>query len=90
MDKKVHLTSQVKTVINILENEYPNEIKKDIFQLIYKRYKNALEILKNNKDLNRINIVGGVRAYMDSFDDYQNPLLKELHKAENLFKELLY
>lgn len=90
MDKKVHLTSQVKTVINIFENEYPNEIKKDIFQLIYKRYKNALEILKNNKDLNRINIIGGVRAYMDSFDDYQNPLLKELHKAENLFKELLY
>ncbi|RIJ66292.1 MULTISPECIES: hypothetical protein [unclassified Rummeliibacillus] len=90
MDKKVQLTSQVKTVINILENEYPNEIKKDIFQLIYKRYKNALEILKNNKDLNRINIVGGVRAYMDSFDDYQNPLLKELHRAENLFKELLY
>lgn len=89
MNKKEKLTRQVKTVINILENEYPNEIKKDIFQLIYKRYKNALEILKNNKDFNRINIVGGVRAYIDSYNDYQNPLLKELHKAENLLKELL-
>ncbi|MCR6105547.1 hypothetical protein HXA34_04510 [Salipaludibacillus agaradhaerens] len=89
MDKKEQLTRQVKTVINILEKEYSNEIKKDIFQLIYKRYKNALEIIENNKDLNTINIIGGVRAYMDSYNDYENPLLKELHKAENLLKELL-
>ncbi|MCR6097609.1 hypothetical protein HXA31_00825 [Salipaludibacillus agaradhaerens] len=89
MDKKEQLTRQVKTVINILEKEYSNEIKKDIFQSIYKRYKNALEIIENNKDLNTINIIGGVRAYMDSYNDYENPLLKELHKAENLLKELL-
>ncbi|APH03818.1 hypothetical protein [Bacillus weihaiensis] len=89
MDKKEQLSRQVKTVINILEKEYSNEIKKDIFQLIYKRYKKALEVIENNQDLNRINITGGVRAYMDSYNDYQNPLLKELHKAENLLKELL-
>lgn len=89
MDKKEQLTRQVKMVINILEKEYSNEIKKDIFQLIYKRYKKALEVMENNKDLNTINIIGGVRAYMDSYNDYQNPLLKELHKAENLLKELL-
>ncbi|RND01793.1 hypothetical protein [Lysinibacillus halotolerans] len=89
MDKKEQLTRQVKTVINILEKVYANEIKKDILQLIYKRYKNALEIIENNKDLNIINIIGGVRAYMDSYNDYENPLLKELHKAENLLKELL-
>ena len=89
MDKKEQLTRQVKTVINILEIEYSNEIKKDILQLIYKRYKKALEVIENNKDLNTINIIGGVRAYMDSYNDYQNPLLKELHKAENLLKELI-
>lgn len=42
MDKKEQLTKQVKTVINISEKEYSDEITKDIFQLIYKRYKNAL------------------------------------------------
>lgn len=89
MDKKEQLIIQVKKIINILEKEYSNEIKKDIFQLIYRRYKNTLEILENNKDFSGINIVGGVRAYMDSYNDYQNPLLKELHKAENLLKELL-
>lgn len=87
--KKELLTRQVKKVINILEREYSNEIKKDIFQLLYRRYKNALEVLENNKDLNKINIIGGVRAYMDSNSDYQNPLLTELYMAERLLKELL-
>lgn len=89
MEKREQLTKQIKTVINILEKEYCNDIKKDIFQLIYRRYRNALEILENNKDIAQINIIGGVRAYMDSYNDYQNPLLEELHKAEKLAKELL-
>lgn len=88
MDKIEQLTKQIKKVINILEKDYCNDIKKDIFQLIYKRYKNALEILENNKDFNGIYIVGGVRAYMESSNDYQNSLLEELHKAEKLLKEL--
>ena len=89
MEKREQLTKKIKTVINILEKEYCNDIKKDIFQLIYRRYKNALEILENNKDIAQINIIGGVRAYMNSYNDYQNPLLEELHKAEKLAKELL-
>ena len=88
MENREQLTEQIKTVINILEKEYRNVIKKDIFQLIYRRYKNALEILENNKDIAQINIIGGVRAYMDSNNDYQSPLLEELHKAEKLAKEL--
>ncbi|MEB6548558.1 hypothetical protein MXL46_05480 [Heyndrickxia sporothermodurans] len=89
MDRKEQLTIQIKKVINILERDYCNDIKKDIFQLIYRRYKDALEILENNKDINGINIIGGVRAYMDSYNDYQNPFLEELHKAEKLLKELI-
>ncbi|MGG7176993.1 hypothetical protein ACQPU1_05365 [Clostridium paraputrificum] len=50
---------------------------------------NALDILKNNKDINQINIIGGVRAYMDSYNDYNNPLLGELYKAEKLNKQLI-
>lgn len=89
MEKREQLTKQIKTVINILEKGYCNDIKKDIFQLIYRRYRNALEILESNKDIARINIIGGVRSYMDSYNDYQDPLLEELHKAEKLTKELL-
>ena len=45
-------------------------------------------ILKENKDSKEINIIGGVRAYMDSYSDYENPLLGEMHNAEKLSKEL--
>ena len=89
MDIKRELWEQVEIVIKKLEMEYEDEIKSGIIQLIYKRYMNALYILKNNKDINQINIIGGVRAYMDSYNDYNNPLLGELHKAEKLNQQLI-
>ena len=88
MDKKKQLIDQLKVVINNLENDYSNEITSGVLQLIYIRYKNALKALENNKDIRELNIIGGIRAYMDSYSDYQNPLLEELHKAETIAKEL--
>ncbi|MGN7393029.1 hypothetical protein [Peribacillus frigoritolerans] len=87
-NKKKQLIDQIKVVINNLENDYYNEITRGVLQLIYKRYKDALDVMENNEDIRELNIIGGVRAYMDSYNDYQNPLLGELHKAENLHKEL--
>ena len=89
MDIKGKLLDQIKIVIMKLEAEYTNEIKNGVIQLIYKRYMNAVDILENNKDINQIYISGGVRAYLDSYNDYDNPLLEELHKAENLKKQLI-
>ncbi|VYU67097.1 hypothetical protein [Clostridium tertium] len=89
MDIKRALLEQIEIVIKKLEMEYEDEINSGIMQLIYKRYINALDILKNDKDINQINIIGGVRAYMDSYNDYNNPLLGELHKAEKLNKQLV-
>lgn len=88
MDKKKALLEQIKIVINKLEIEYKDEISSGIMQLIYKRYENALDILENNKDIKQINIIGGVRAYMDSYSDYNNPILGQFHKAEKLNKEI--
>ena len=34
-----------------------------------------------------INIIGGVRAYMDSYNDYNSPLLEEMYKAKKLNKQ---
>ena len=89
MDKKKELMEQIKITINKLEIEYTDKISSGIMQLIYIRYKNALDILENNKDIKQINIIGGVRAYMDNYSDYNNPILGELHKAEKLNKELI-
>ncbi len=89
MNKKQELTKQFQTVINILEKEYSQEINQGVLQLIYKRYKNAQRIIQNNEDFQKIFIIGGVRAYLDSYNDYLNPFLDELHKAESLLKEML-
>ncbi|MEH6946105.1 hypothetical protein V7068_03385 [Bacillus sp. JJ634] len=88
MDKKKQLIDQIKVVMNKFEEEYAKDINSGVLQLIYIRYKKALEILENNEDIKGINILGGVRAYMDSYNDYQNTLLGELHKAEKIIKEL--
>ncbi|MFE3977147.1 MULTISPECIES: hypothetical protein [unclassified Peribacillus] len=88
MDKKKQLIEQIKVVINKIEEDYAKDMNSGVLQLIYIRYKKALEILENNEDIKEINILGGVRAYMDSYNDYQNPLLGELHKAEKITKEL--
>ncbi|MED3711428.1 hypothetical protein P4502_19710 [Peribacillus frigoritolerans] len=87
-NKKRQLIDQIKVVINNLENDYSNEITSGVFQLIYIRYKDALDVMENNEDIRELNIIGGVRAYMDSYNDYLNPLLGELHKAEKINREL--
>ncbi|APT51267.1 hypothetical protein BSA171_02170 [Bacillus safensis] len=89
MNKKQELTKQIQTVINILEKEYSQEITQGVLQLIYKRYKDAQRIIQNNEDFQKMLIIGGVRAYLDSYNDYLNPFLDELHKAESLLKEML-
>ncbi|MEV5115321.1 hypothetical protein [Peribacillus frigoritolerans] len=88
MDKKKQLIDQIKVVINNLENDYSNEITSGVLQHIYIRYKKALDVMENNEDIREGNIISGVRAYMDSYNDYLNPLLGELHKAEKLNREL--
>lgn len=89
MNKKNELIVQIKKVIGKLETEYRDEITDGIIKLIYNRYKDALDILENNKELSKINIIGGVKAYMDSYNDYNNPLLGEMYKAEKILKEIL-
>ena len=86
---KKELIEQLEIVIKKLEVEYNDEINSGIMKLIYKRYLSALDILKNDKDITKLNIVGGVRAYMDSYNDYNNQLLEDLHKTEKLSKKLV-
>lgn len=89
MGKKKDLVEQVKIVISKLKTDFPDEINSGVIRLIYKRYKNALEMLEGDKDINQINIIGGVRAYLDGYSDYNNSILGELYKAEKMNKELL-
>ncbi|MDN4071774.1 hypothetical protein QYF49_01850 [Fictibacillus sp. CENA-BCM004] len=75
-------------MVNKLQKEAVHD-NTEILQLITKRYKNALELLENQGDIKQIIILGSVQAYMDSYNDYQNSLLGEMHEAEKLLKELI-
>lgn len=89
MGNKNELKEQIKLVIKYLEEKYEESERKGVLELIYRRYNNALKLLENNvANKENLNILGGIRAYMDSYSDYNNPLLNEMNKAEKLVKEL--
>jgi hypothetical protein len=82
------LYEQIKVVLKLIEENYNDIQRKGVVELIYKRYSNALHLLENNEeDKKKFYISGGVRAYLDSYSDYENSLLNEMHKAEKLLEE---
>ena len=91
MSNKDELKKQIKVVINYLEEKYKESERKGVLELIYKRYNNALRLLESNEaNKNNLHILGGIKAYMDSYSDYNNPLLNEINKTEKLVEELFY
>ncbi|AJQ29641.1 hypothetical protein [Pelosinus fermentans] len=91
MSNKDELKKQVKEVIKYLEEKYKINEEKGVLELIHKRYINALNLLEcNEANKDNLYILGGVRAYLDSYSDYDNPLLSEMGKAEELVQELFY
>ncbi|SDZ50643.1 hypothetical protein SAMN05421736_11537 [Evansella caseinilytica] len=87
--KEEQLVRQLQVVIKKLEEDYSNEITYGgIIKDIYIRYKSAESILDNEGETKSIFIEGSTRDYLDSFSDYNNPLLSEMWKAEKLLSEL--
>lgn len=82
------LENSIKKVIDILEKEYSSQLTSGVLELIYKRYINAISCI-TNKDLMDIKISGGVRAYLDSYNDYTCPLVIAMYKAEILYEDIL-
>lgn len=89
MSNKNELKNQIKLVIRFFEEKYQITERKGVVELIYKRYIKALKLLESNMaNKDNLNLQGGIRAYMDSYGDYNNPLLNEMYKVEKLVKDL--
>ncbi len=85
---KKNLAKQVRKVIEILERErFKDELKNPLLMLIYERYKKAIEILDKDENINKIIIIGGSRAYIDSFYNENPVLLEAMHQAESLLEK---
>ncbi|APH67596.1 hypothetical protein BAX60_09425 [Bacillus subtilis] len=86
--KQINLTI---TVIKTINQKNPTPMKKNIL----KRYEEAKEFIQHSteeqfeedccKVKNKLDTL--TRAYLESANDYMNPMLKEMHKTEKLLKE---
>lgn len=90
-EQQVRLQSQFKKVLGLLQEHYIVQ-PTPMLEMIISRYQHANDILERNsledlnKDVFRIN--GSVRAYLESYSDYMNPMLGEMDKAESMLKEI--
>jgi len=86
--KQINLTI---TVIKTINQKNPTPMVKNIL----KRYEEAKEFIlqssdgKFEEDLSKVRnkLDTLTRAYLESANDYMNPMLKEMHKTEKLLKE---
>lgn len=81
----------ISEVLRDMEERYSTvRLELGILNLIYIRYKNAFEIIKEKKEKEKIiYIYGGVRAYLDSYSDWDNPLLSKMGYVEDLYKKYI-
>ncbi|EJQ96052.1 hypothetical protein IGW_01239 [Bacillus cereus ISP3191] len=90
-----NITELKKQMNNIIKNlEKENKVKeKKMIDDIIKRYKAAVVVLETKElsSLSRLDfkIFGGVRAYLDSCSDYDNPILGEMYKVEQSLQAIL-
>lgn len=83
------LLKQISRVIELLQQRKQLEQDETIISLLLSRYIEAQIILEESGDIKRINILGGVRAYLDAYSDYSNPMLMEMDKAEKQVKRFI-
>lgn len=87
LEKREMILQGIEAVIKDMENRYSFiELEGGILNLIYVRYKKAYKIIKEHKeDDSVIYIRGGIRAYLDSYSDWDNPLLGKMGDVEKLY-----
>jgi hypothetical protein len=80
---KERLIKDIELIVNSLSNK--DEIKLDF---IINKYNKLKELILNNK-LNTNIIKGSVRAYLDVFSDYENPVLEQMSKMEKNIDDMI-
>lgn len=77
------LIEPIEDVIQILESRVEKEPEPVLLTLL-SRYQQAKSVIEKNE---KINIYGGIKAYLDTFSDYSNPLLAKMAKVEEKLKK---
>lgn len=82
---KEPILKQIEKVIVLLKQHLEDDPNRPILNTLHTRYLKAKEILSNDKDIDKIMINGGCRAYLDAFSDYWNPILAEMYKLKQCY-----
>ena len=90
MNEKQKLQIQVDKVIELLKIRIEDDPTRPILNTLIERYIKAQEILKNEGDIKKIVIRGGCRAYLDTFSDYMNPLIRQKNFCQNYYSNIYY
>ncbi|ALF27618.1 hypothetical protein [Streptococcus intermedius] len=80
------LIEPIEDVIQILESRVEKEPEPVLLTLL-SRYQQAKSVIEKNEKITKINIYGGIKAYLDTFSDYSNPLLAKMAKVEEKLKK---
>jgi predicted nucleotidyltransferase len=91
MKDKTMLIKQFEKVI-VLLNQKRIEEPKEMLDLIIRKYEKALKIINSKSDseitYEELSLNGSIRAYLEAYTDWLNPMLGEMDKAEKMAKQL--
>ncbi len=87
LEKHKMILSSIEDVIKEMENRYTiSELEDGVLKYIYNRYRKAYQFVEEHReDDSIIYIHGGMRAYLDSYSDWNNPLLGKMGNLEKLY-----
>lgn len=81
------LVSQIQIVLAIIESRLSTD-DKPMLRTLKNKYIHLLRAIEQGDDLKKYSLRGSVRAFMDAYSNYEDPLLTEIGKAEQLYKKL--
>lgn len=84
MVDKENLIEQINIVLEHVGLKQQKD-NKPILTTIYTRYEQLKHALEDERDISIYSIRGSVRAYLDSYSDYYDPIINELGNAEKMY-----
>ncbi|MBR0219636.1 MAG: hypothetical protein IJQ33_10565 [Clostridia bacterium] len=78
------LVSQIKIVLDLINLRRSTE-DKAILRTLKNKYNHLLHAIERDDDLKKYSIRGSVRVFLEAYNNYEDPLITELYKAEQLY-----
>lgn len=83
------LKEQCQIIIKRLEHDYSSQLKYEgNLKDIYDTFKDTIRLIEKGEQIEKIDISGFIRMFVDETTDFTNSLIKEIEKAEDIINVL--